>query len=34
VLVGEPISVARAEPTVASARDLTRELQARVGALS
>jgi 1-acyl-sn-glycerol-3-phosphate acyltransferase len=34
VLVGEPIPVARAEPTVASARDLTRELQARVDALS
>ena len=34
VLVGEPIPVARAEPTVASARDLTRELQARVDLLS
>jgi len=34
VLVGESIPVARAEPTVATARDLTRELQVRVDARS
>ena len=33
VLVGDPIPVARAAPTVATARELTRELQERVGAL-
>ena len=30
---GEPIAVDRAKPTVATARDLTRELQTRVDAL-
>ena len=34
VLVGEPIAVGRAQPTVVAARALTRELQARVDALS
>jgi 1-acyl-sn-glycerol-3-phosphate acyltransferase len=34
IVVGETVPVARATPTVASARDLTRELQARVDALS
>ena len=33
VLVGEPIAVERAQPTVVAARELTRELQARVDAL-
>ncbi len=33
VLVGEPIAVAAAKPTVAAAKDLTRELEARVRAL-
>ena len=33
IVVGEPIAVDRAKPTVAAARDLTRELQARVDAL-
>ena len=34
VLVGEPIAAERAQPTVVAARALTRELQARVDALS
>lgn len=34
VLVGEPIAVQRAQPTVVAARTLTRELQARVDALA
>ena len=34
IVVGEPIPVEQAKPTVAAARDLTRELQARVDALS
>ena len=33
IVVGEPIPVERAEPTVAAARELTRTLQARVEAL-
>ena len=33
IVVGETVPVAQATPTVASARDLTRELQARVDAL-
>lgn len=33
VVVGEPIAVEAARPTVAAARELTRELEARVGAL-
>jgi 1-acyl-sn-glycerol-3-phosphate acyltransferase len=33
IIVGEPIAVAAAKPTVAAARELTRELEARVGAL-
>ena len=33
IVVGEPIVVAAAKPTVAAARELTRELEARVGAL-
>jgi 1-acyl-sn-glycerol-3-phosphate acyltransferase len=33
VVVGEPIPVAAARPTVASARALTQELEARVAAL-
>lgn len=33
IVVGEPIQVEQARPTVAAARDLTRELQARVDAL-
>lgn len=33
IVVGEPIVVAPAQPTVAAARELTRELEARVGAL-
>ena len=33
VVVGEPIAVSRATPTVASARALTRELESRVAAL-
>ena len=32
-VVGEPIAVARAKPTVAAAEELTRELAARVDAL-
>lgn len=34
IVVGDPVPVAQATPTVASARDLTRELQARVAALA
>lgn len=34
IVVGDPVAVAQATPTVASARDLTRELQARVAALA
>jgi 1-acyl-sn-glycerol-3-phosphate acyltransferase len=33
IVVGEPIAVTAAKPTVAAARELTRELEARVGAL-
>jgi 1-acyl-sn-glycerol-3-phosphate acyltransferase len=33
IVVGPPIPVGRAKPTVAAARELTRELEARVGAL-
>ena len=33
IVVGEPVRVAQATPTVAAARDLTRELQRRVDAL-
>jgi len=33
IVVGEPIDVARAKPTVAAARALTHELEGRVGAL-
>jgi 1-acyl-sn-glycerol-3-phosphate acyltransferase len=33
IVVGEPIAVDRARPTVAAARDLTRELERRVDAL-
>ena len=33
IVVGEPIQVAAAKPTVAASRELTRELQARVEAL-
>ncbi len=33
IVVGEPIVVAAAKPTVAAARELTRELEARVDAL-
>ncbi len=34
IVVGEPIPVAAAKPTVAAARELTRELEERVGALA
>jgi 1-acyl-sn-glycerol-3-phosphate acyltransferase len=33
IVVGEPIAVAAARPTVTAAKELTRELEARVGAL-
>lgn len=33
IVVGEPVPVAQATPTVVAARDLTRELKARVDAL-
>jgi 1-acyl-sn-glycerol-3-phosphate acyltransferase len=33
LVVGEPIAVTAAKPTVADARELTRQLEARVGAL-